>query len=119
MTWPVLALTATLQTVTVEPPKAILWEYPDALVSEAVFVVTLDDTAPATLKPAEIKTTTDPEAPAGSSTYAFVLPALTVTTHTVVVKACNSVDVTICGPESRVDFRLLVAPVSVTGLRAK
>jgi len=107
------------QTVVAPKVAAVVWDYPDAIASEMVFVVKVDDGAPVTLASADSKIETDPAAGAGNSTYAYPLPALKVTEHTVTVKACSKYDATICAPDQAVSFRLIVMPLPVLQLRAK
>lgn len=56
----------------------------------------------------------DPQTPAGSSTYRIPIPAVTPGTHTVSVRACNTV---LCGSGTPLAFLFGVQPATVPAVR--
>jgi hypothetical protein len=111
-----LFLMLALQTTTLPSVSAILWEYDDTKADVSVFEVCLDSQPCVKLDPKAYKTERAAEAPEGTSTYAYPLPALTTGEHTAVVKAC-SVDAPEICESGEVSFRLIVAPGPIVNPR--
>jgi hypothetical protein len=101
------------------PVSAVIWEYEDAKVVGSVFDVCLDASPCVRVQPKDVLTTRDPSAPDGHSTYAFPLPALVPGPHTALVKACSADDPAIPCKEAKVEFKLVVVPGPIVGLRVK
>lgn len=98
--------------------SAILWEYDDTKADVTVFQVCLDGQPCVAVTPAAAKTERAADAPEGTSTYAYPLPALTTGTHSAVIKAC-SVDAPEVCETGEVSFKLIVAPGPIIHPRAK
>jgi hypothetical protein len=94
------------QGTTTTSVSALLWEYVDSDVAAVVFRVCVD-TSCSLADPATLRTATDATAPAGSSTYADPLPALSIGAHVATIAACDKDAPEHCGPVAEIPFRIV------------
>ncbi len=117
------ATVASAQVPAIPGVDSLRWEHSEAnLMAAAVvrFDVCYDTVTPCTaITPTAARftpTTLQGGPPAtGNGAFKILLPALTMGTHEVVIKACNT---TVCGPAtSAFSFTVTVIPAAPTGLR--